>query len=348
MVATWVVLIRWRLPMLRSEHRLESMVSRESSFLFNNLVLLVACFAVLWGTVFPVLSEAVRGEKIVVGAPFFNKVNIPLGLFLLALTGIGPLIAWRRSSWRSLQKAFLLPAVIGVAVAAVTFAAGTRDLYAVITFGLSGFVTATLVIDFYRGARVRARSLGTHLPGGLLDLINRNHRRYGGYIVHFGIVLLFVGFAGRAFETDIRKPIEVGQSLEVKGYTFQCEDLVEDDDSNPNYLASRMTLTLKRGDRTLATLMPERRFYLASEQPTTEVARYSSWREDVYTVFTKVASDAPAELQVFINPLVRWVWVGSIVFAIGTLLTLLPDRRRRPSGAAPQAAARVEQERTHA
>jgi cytochrome c-type biogenesis protein CcmF len=208
-------------------------------------------------------------------------------------------------------------------------ALGARDPYAVITFGLAGFVSSTVLIEFIRGARVRARSIESGFIGGLVDLMNRNHRRYGGYIVHLGIVLLFIGFSGKAFEVDVKQELAQGESFNLRGYTFLCEELIADDTSDPNYVSDRMTVSLSRNGKKVATLTPERRYYHASEQPTTEVDRYSSFREDVYMVFVKVSDDAPAALQVFVNPLVRWVWLGGFVMAFGSLFTFLPDARRR-------------------
>src|SRR5579884_2170400 len=179
---------------LRSEHRLESLISRESSFLFQNLVLLAACFAVLWGTLFPILSEAIQGRKETVGPPFFNRVNIPIALFLLLLTAVGPLLAWRRTSWASLKRNFTIPAIVALATAALLMALGVRpwtdssQLYALMAISLAALVTATVASEFIRGGRVIARHTGQNLLASMVTLTRRNTRRYGGYIVHFGVV----------------------------------------------------------------------------------------------------------------------------------------------------------------
>jgi cytochrome c-type biogenesis protein CcmF len=194
-----VLLIVSRLDYLRSKAHLESVISRESGFLFNNLVFVAACFAVLWGTLFPLLSEAVTGEKISVDAPFFNRINVPLGLLLLLLTGVGPLLAWRRTSTESLKRNFLRPALGGLALMVILAVAGVRHPYALVAFGLALFVAWTIVAEFYRGARaIRARS-GMNPLAAVVELTLRNTRRYGGYLVHMGVVLMFVGFAGSAF-----------------------------------------------------------------------------------------------------------------------------------------------------
>ena len=196
------VLFYTRLPLLEADAKLESMVSREASFLFNNLLLIGIAFSVLWGTLFPILSEALTGTKVTVGPPFFNQVNVPLGLGLLALTGIGPLIAWRRASLPNLRRQFAVPTTAGVFTLLILLVAGMRDVGALIAIGIAGFVTATVIQEFARGARARHRQYGDPIPLAVLHLIGRNRRRYGGYIVHVGIMLLFVAFAGMAFKTE--------------------------------------------------------------------------------------------------------------------------------------------------
>src|SRR5437762_3265504 len=187
---------------LRSEHRLESLLSRESSFLFQNLVLLASCFAILWGTLFPVLSEWIQGHKVTVGPPFFNRVMIPIAMFLLLLTGIGPLLAWRSTSWGSLKRNFAIPAAAGVTTAFLLFLFGVRPLvdaahfYALMAISLSVFVIATIVSEFVRGGRVISRHTGQTLFASMVTLTRRNTRRYGGYIVHFGFVVLVIGLSG--------------------------------------------------------------------------------------------------------------------------------------------------------
>src|SRR5579862_5500067 len=219
---------------LRSDNQLDSLVSRESSFLFNNLVLLAACFAVLWGTLFPVISEWVRGNKISVGPPFFNKVNVPIALFLLALTGLGPLLAWRKTSTESLKRNFLCPLILSLAFGAVVFALGLREFYSLICIILCVFVAATIMMEFFRGARVvRARS-GLSWVSSAVDLTLRNTRRYGGYIVHMGMVLIFVGLAGAAFNKDIQKEMKLGSTLQIGRYELLLQSFESRPDKNYN------------------------------------------------------------------------------------------------------------------
>ena len=333
-IAITAYLIVSRLDYLRSEAELDSVVSRESSFLFNNVVLLASCFAVLWGTLFPVISEYFTGDKITVGAPFFNKVNVPIGLVLLFLTGVGPLFAWRRTSTESLRRNFLWPGVAALACVSVLVAAGMRHFYATVCFGLCAFVTVTVVMEFYRGGRVIQRKRGTGLLPAMVELTHRNTRRYGGYLVHMAIVLMFVGFAGAAFNVVHQQEMAVGDSIEVGPYSFQLQNVSEMD--NPNYFRAVASIDVSRNGEYLETLLPERRFYHASQQPTSRVDVRNRLREDVYVVYAGQSNDgANPVVQVYINPLVNWIWIGAFLLVLGTLVALVPSRQsgrsRRPS-----------------
>lgn len=324
-----------RLPYLKSENQMESIVSRESSFMFNNLILLAACFAVFWGTMFPIISEAVTGSKITVGPPFFNKVNVPIAIFLMFLTGVGPLLAWRRASPDSLKRNFLWPAIIALASGIVLYFRGVQHFYAWLALVMSVFVTVTIIREFYKGAV--ARQVGTRetFPEAVVNLTLRNTRRYGGYIVHFGFVLLFIGLAGQAFTTDAEGELGIGDTMSIREYTLRMEKLGVEE--TPNYGAQKATVGLFEYGRKVANLLPEKRLYKAGQetQPTTEVAIYSTAKNDVYVVFQGGTRDGKkAVIQVFYNPLTMWVWVGTIVLVAGTLIALLPNKkviiRRRP------------------
>ena len=178
------------------------MISRESSFLFNNLILLASCFAVLWGTLFPVISEAVSGDKISLDADWYNRLMVPIGLFLLFLTGVGPLFAWRRTSADSLRRNFQYPGIASLVLVGALFAAGVRHFYALISFGFCLFVALTILIEFYKGGRSIAAKNNMNLVRAMVELTHRNTRRYGGYLVHMGIVLMFIGFTGHAFNQN--------------------------------------------------------------------------------------------------------------------------------------------------
>ena len=311
---------------LKSENQLDAIVSRESSFLFNNLVLLVACIAVVSGTLFPVFSEWFTGSKISVGAPFFNKVNIPLGLLLLLLTGVGPLLAWRKTSADSLRRNFTWPVIAGLIAAAIAFALGYREVYAVICMGLCGFVATTIVMEFYRGARVvRARS-GASWFSSCIDLTMRNTRRYGGYIVHFGMVLIFVGLAGSAFNKDVQKEMPIGSTMQIGPYDLLLQSV--DQKQEKNYTAQRLIIEVMQNNKPVMLLYPEKRRFPANQENGTMVAIYSTLRQDLYVVFAGQLQDGgPPVVHAFLNPLVKWIWFGGVIVVLGTLVALLPERK---------------------
>jgi cytochrome c-type biogenesis protein CcmF len=324
-IAGTVYLILDRLDYLKSEQQLESVVSRESSFLFNNLVLLGACFAVLWGTLFPVISEAVTGEKISVGPPFFNRVNVPIGLFLLFLTGVGPLFAWRRTSVESLKRNFLWPGVASLGLGVVLLITVTRNFFALMSFMLCLFVGLTIVVEFYKGARTIQSKNGGSLAACAVELTHRNTRRYGGYIVHMGIVLMFVGFTGQVFSKEAQDGLKIGDTLKVGVYAFKLADVKRHD--NPNYASQMATMEVFKNGNHLATMYPEQRLYHTSQQPTSEVAIRPRLTEDVYVVFAGMTNDGLKPVfQVFVNPLVNWVWLGAMVVVLGTLTALIPSK----------------------
>jgi cytochrome c-type biogenesis protein CcmF len=311
---------------LRSDNQLDSLVSRESSFLFNNLILLAACFAVLWGTLFPVLSEAVTGNKISVGPPFFNKVNVPIALFLLFLTGVGPLLAWRKTSYDALRRNFAWPLGGGLLAGAIGFVFGVREFYPVICLILSVFVTLTIASEFYRGARVISSRDGTNIFSAVGELTMRNTRRYGGYVIHFGMVLIFVGITGSAFNRDVQKEMAVGQSLAIGPYTILVQNF--DQPSTTNYQSDRATLEVFRDGKSIMMLYPERRLYLASQVTSTVVANQSTPARDLYVVYAGASPETGKPvIHAYLNPLVKWIWFGGIVVVLGTGLAMMPDRR---------------------
>ncbi|MFI5059035.1 MAG: heme lyase CcmF/NrfE family subunit [Candidatus Acidiferrales bacterium] len=311
---------------LKSENQLDSVVSRESSFLFNNLVLLVSCIAVISGTLFPVFSEWLSGSRISVGTPFFNKVNIPLGLLLLFLTGVGPLLAWRKTSLDSLKRNFGWPALTGLLAGVVGFAFGLRQFYALVCLILCVFVTCTIGMEFFRGARViRARSGATWVASAV-DLTMRNTRRYGGYIVHMGMVLIFVGLAGAAFNRDAQKEMQLGSTLDIGSYKLLLQSF--DQKAERNYTAERMIVEVLRDNKPLMMLYPERRFFQTNEQSGTMVAIYSTLREDLYVVYAGQSPETQLPvMHAYLNPLVKCIWLGGAIVVFGTLVALLPNRR---------------------
>jgi cytochrome c-type biogenesis protein CcmF len=320
-------LILDRLPYLRAENQMGSVVSRESSFLFNNLVLLVSCFAILWGTMFPVLSDWYNGNKITVGAPFFNRVNVPIAIFLLFLTGVGPLLAWRKASTNSLKRNFLVPAGIALASGVPLYLLGVNHFYAWLSLVMSVFVGITIVREFYKGAQARARGTGERFHEAIVNLTMRNTRRYGGYIIHFGFVLLFIGWTGQAFSEKIRLPgSKIGDHFQVHHYDMRVEDMGVR--NGPNYAAQFANVSLYDYGKKIAVMSPEWRKYGGRDQQgTTEVAILSTLKTDIYLVFQGSTDGVTGDFTIYYNPLVMWVWIGGTILAIGTLIALLPNRQ---------------------
>jgi cytochrome c-type biogenesis protein CcmF len=322
---------RWHL--LEAEVRLESMVSREAAFLFNNLLFVGIAFSVLWGTLFPILSELVKGTKITVGPPFFNRVNVPLGLLLLGLTGVGPLIAWRKASTANLRRQFVAPVCAGLVTFGVLFAAGVRDLYALMALALAGFVSGTLAQEFYRGVRARLRMHGESVLLALSRLIGRNRRRYGGYIVHAGIVIYFVAFAGMAFKREQEATLKPGESVEMKspfGHTYRFTHMGISQYEALNRIVSAATVEVSKDGRREGLMTSEKRQHVDSFkrptfEPSTEVAIRSGLQEDVYIVFAGAVNGTEEAVYRFnLNPLVWWVWFGGLVLLLGGLITMWP------------------------
>jgi cytochrome c-type biogenesis protein CcmF len=341
-IAASAYLVSTRLRDLEATARLESMVSREASFLFNNLLLVGIAFSVLWGTLFPIISEAVRGTKITVGAPFFNQVNVPLGLGLLALTGIGPLIAWRRASVANLRRQFTGPVVAGVVAGVLLFALGMRDGYALISYTLAAFVLGTIVQEFAKGTRARRTMYGDGTLVALGRLIARNRRRYGGYIVHVGIVVLFAAFAGLAFKQEFDVSISPGETFTAtdpygRAWAFTSNGVSQFEQLNRHVTAVALQAT--RDGREARLITSEKRQHVDSRgaptfEPSTEVGILETWRQDVYVVLAGVSSGERAEIRITFNPLVRWVWLGGVIMLLGGLVVMWPqaERRRAESG----------------
>ena len=315
---------------LNSEHKLESLVSRESSFLFNNLVLLIACFTVLWGTLFPVLSEWVQGTKVTVGPPFFNRVNIPVALLLLLFTAVGPLLAWRKTSLESIKRNFTAPALGAVVAGILLIAFGLRPwrassaFYSLMTICLSVLVALTVFSEFLRGGKVIARHTGQNLLASMVHLAHRNTRRYGGYIVHFGVIVVMIGLAGAAFNQEKEQELAYGDRMTVGPYTLTCRSYTQED--RPNYRAEWAIIDVSKNGKPVTTMFPERRFYKASEQMATMVANRSTVKEDLYLVYEGLNQDTGRPIiKAHLNPLVMWIWMGVIIMVTGTGIALIPS-----------------------
>lgn len=336
-------LLKWRLPLLRNKNHFESVVSRESAFLINNLLFLGALLAVFWGTVFPMIYEAFYGEKATVAEPWFNPRMIPIGLLLLLLTGIGPLVAWRKTSWNLLKKIFLKPVAVSLVGLGVMLFFGVRHIYALISLTLCIFVTATIVAEFHRGARARMRTNAESYFAALYNLVQKNKRRYGGYVVHFGIVVMFLGFTGKAFDAEKEAHLKIGESMQIRNYTLTYLDLQTLED--PNKIVWQAKMDVYVDGKKVKTIYPNKHFYKVQEQPTTEVVLRSTLKEDLYVVLAQPNQDNSAIFKVFINPLVNLVWGAGLIVTLGTIIILLPDRKEKAKKVRP-APAKVQQTTT--
>jgi len=319
-------LLAWRLDRLKAQGDLDSIVSRESVFLLNNVFLLAAAFTVFFGTIFPLLSEALRGVKLSVGAPFFNLVNIPIFLGLLLLMGIGPLIAWRRASADNLKRNFLKPVIAGFLAALVLRLVGVGNALVLLCMGLVVFVTGTIVLDFYRAVRARRRTASGWFSaaGGLLLYQNR---RYGGFIVHLGILVVALGVAGsQAWSVHTETTLEKGQTVALAGYRIRFDGLQESEESNHSKVTGAFTVS---NGRSLGVLHPAKKFYPQEQTPIAGVDYRLGLVEDLYLVLGDYARDGShATIKIQVNRMVSWLWIGGLVLTLGAMLAILPDQRK--------------------
>jgi len=314
----------YRLPLLRSRNELDSWLSREAAFLLNNWVMLFSAFFVLFATMFPTLSDWIRDERLTVAELFFNQWMAPIGLLVLFLTGVGPLLAWRKTTVVNLRDQFLLPVGLALATGIGTALAGIRFWAAGLCFSLCAMVAGTIVQEFWRGARVRQSTTETDLFTALIGLVGRNKRRYGGYIVHIGAVLIFLGFAGREFRQTEKVALKTGQEATLGGLVFRQDQLTVTDDAQKQAITAQVTVL--RDGKPVATLYPAKWFFHKSRQPTTEVAIQRGISQDIYIVLGNYeAGTQTAFLELWLTPLVNWIWIGFGVIAFGTLISLMPD-----------------------
>ena len=330
-VAVSLGVVLWRLPKLRSPTKLESPVSREAAFLYNNLLLLALCLTILWGVLYPMVSEAVRGESIVLGRSYYDFFLRIFGLPLLLLMGIGPLIAWRKASLRSLLTTFRWPTAVALGAGVVLLALGAgSSVPGLVAYTFSAFVAATIVLEFARGTRAR-KALGAQTwPEAFASLVARNRRRYGGYVVHASIVLLAVGIAGSsAFDSVAEAKLARGQSMAVGEYTLVYRSLEERQVSNATEI--RATLGVTRGDRELGTLEAGKNAYTIEQQVSNEVGIRSDplTGEDLFVIAEQIDPDGAVYFRVFVKPLVNLIWVAGLVFLLGSVIALWPDAREQ-------------------
>ena len=318
-------LVIYRLPLLRARNELDSWMSREAAFLANNWILLFSAFFIAFGTLFPTISEALTGERLTVGPPFFNKWMLPVGLMLLVLTGVGPLLAWRKTTLANLRQQFLIPAGTALVVGGALVALGVRVWTSGICFALCGFVVGTISQEFWRGARVRQDATGTDVFTALVGLVARNKRRYGGYIVHIGIVLMFLGFAGEGFKQDEQVLLRPGQQAQVGAFTVRLDTVRVTDDGQKQMITAHTTVF--RDGEEVGKMYPAKWYFRKHEnEPTTEVAIRRTFSEDLYLVLPAFnLQEQSASMEIVVNPLVNWVWAGFGILALGTGIALLPE-----------------------
>ena len=316
---------------LRSESQLDSLLSRESAFLLNNLLFMGIAASVFWGTVFPMISELATGQKISVGPPFYNRVAGPQFAALVLLMGVAPLVAWRKASARQLGRMMLVPFAAAVVLVVALAATGMRSWGALLGFGISAFVALTTLIEFGRGTRARMKTSQENAFTALFTLMARNRRRYGGYIIHLGVVLMTIGVVGtNFFQQETQGRLRLGEQLTLGRYVMTYDGLdefVTDDDRQ----VARATVSVYRDARLITQLHPRRDFYFASSQPMTIPGVRSSVEDDLYVLLVDwepIASNG-ATFKLYVNPLVNWIWVGGLVFILGTLVAAWPDAEER-------------------
>jgi cytochrome c-type biogenesis protein CcmF len=320
---------------LRSENKLEGMISRESSFLFNNLLFLLLTLDVLWGTWFPKISELVQGNKVTVGAPFYNRVAIPVALVLLLLTAIGPLLAWRKTSFESLKRNFTWPLLAALLVALVVMFTPAswgsifglkpwHDIsyfYSLMTIFLAALIAFTVASEFYRGGRVIADKTGQGMFASMVQLTHRNTRRYGGYVVHFGVVLVMIGFSGAALNQDKEAELGYGDHMQIGSYDLVCRSYTQDD--NANQETEWALMDVYQNGQLVRTMTPQRIFYKASQQASTKPDIDQGFKEDLYLVYEGQNEKGQPVIKAHLNPMVIWIWIGAWVMIIGTGLALV-------------------------
>ena len=318
--------LAYRVKGLRAERSIESVVSRESGFLLNNLLFTAMAFATLWGTIFPLFSELFRNTKLTVGPPFYNEVNGPIMLALLVLMGVGPLLAWRRTSWRPLLRSLRESLVAGL-IAIIVFAIFIRNPLAVAGFSAVVFTVTTILMEYVRGARVRHRSIGEGYLVAIPSLLRKNNRRYGGYVVHLAMAVLAVGIIGtHFFQTERQFTMKPGDTAKINQYTLTYNGLVDTTTSEGDVVAAKINVSENGAHQ--ATIESKRFFYTGYEdQPTARMGIKTIGINDVYIVLDRWETDQTASLRVYINPLANWIWWGGIVYVLGILTLLWPAAR---------------------
>ncbi len=314
---------------LSSEKHLDSLLSRESSFLFNNLILVGGAFAVFWGTIFPIVSEAVRGVKITVGPPFFNKIMTPIGFLLLFLTGICPLISWSKATWSNFRRNFLIPTISSILFFIILLVAGINHIKAAISFSLCFFVFITILLEYYRGTRARMQLLGEGVIRAFVNLNLKNRRRYGGYLIHIAMLMIFVGITGSsAFSIEKEVVLKKGESIEINSYRITYSDFKIE--RKINKFIAQAELIVTNNEKQIGIMKPVKAFYLNQmDQPVSEVFIRMGLKEDLYAILAGYEEfGRTAIFKFLVNPLVLWIWIGGAAMTAGTIIAVWPERKR--------------------
>lgn len=321
-VASIAVMI-YRLPMLQSENTFDAVLSRESGFLLNNLIFAGIAFATFWGTVYPIVSEAVTGSQLTVGPPFYEQVNGPLFLIMLILMGVGPLLAWRRSTWDALRRVAAVPlALAAVVIVVMLLLFGQPPAAAGVAAAV--FAIGAVGVEYWRGAAARRRSTRESLPSAIVGLTKRNPRRFGGYIVHLGVAVIAIGIIGtQFFQSERQVMLNPGQSTQIAEYTLTFNGLAQSRIVDADVYTADIDVASNGKD--IGVIHAKRFFYDGFEQqPTTRVAVKTTGFDDVYVMLTEWNDSGAAGLHIFVNPLVPWVWVGGLIYMLGMLIVFWP------------------------
>lgn len=333
-----VVLIILRWPHLKPDRRFEAVVSKESGFMLNNVLFLGSTFAILWGTVFPIISEAATGQKMMVSSPFYNQVNLPLAVVIMLLMGIGPVIAWRRASMKSILLSVLYPLaisiVLGLSVAFYLYSS-YRQSSTLATLGLIAaiFVIVTVVLEFVRSVRARVALTRENWVMSFVQLLSKNRRRYGGYVVHLALAIMALGIAGSgAFHSDKQVTMKVGDATQIGAYTVKFAGVGVSTSADNSMRNLYGNLVVSRGSQVMGVLRPSATFYQNGNSPTTNVALYSRPLKDLYVVMLGTANGNQAIFDLHVNPLVQFIWFGGYLFILGTVVSLWPESFRKRQG----------------
>lgn len=329
-------LLGYRIDQLRSRRHIDSMLSREAMFMFNNLLFVALAFTVLWGTLYPVLVEAIQGVQVSVGPPFYNTVAVPTGLALLALTGIGPLVAWRKGSFRNLKRQFTIPGIVGAVVTVSLGVAGMRSAGALLALGLCAFVATVTIGEFYRGARAQMTLGAKGLTSGLIKAVSRSRRRYGGYIVHLGVVLIFIGLSGNVFQKSWTGTLQPGETFRLG--RFDVRYVQSRSFPTEEKMINMALVEVSESGKRVATLRPQRNFHLAQRQAQSEIGLRTTLSEDFYIVLTRLSRQGGATFKAWVNPLVAWIWIGGAMMAAGMIVLLSSKPPSVPTSPTPKAA----------